>query len=179
MQVQPLRLLDFTPQPIVRTRVIEDIGHLRWVKCGFFGHRYELCSSDRCIAMMTVHGFFRPRAVGTSGSENWSIDPLEAGTGKIVVRASESLREVGVFDMTFSDHGGILHLEDGRGLILNSNLWKGCAEFQSLSGNALIRYRFRGLVRPSAEVEVLGDGRQMQELSWILMLGWCLIVGYL
>jgi len=80
--------------------------------------------------------------------------------------------------MSFSSCGGILRTPDGQALVLQSNYWKGCAEFQTPSGEPLIRFRYRGLFRPSADVEILGKGKRLRELPWILMLGWCLIVGY-
>lgn len=81
--------------------------------------------------------------------------------------------------MSLSDHAGILHTSEGQVLILNSDFWKGNAEFQTPSGEPLVRLRFRGIFRPSAEVEILGNGKHLNELPWILMLGWYLIVGYL
>jgi hypothetical protein len=177
MQAHPLRLLDLTAEPVARTRIIQDAGTLRWMKPGLFGRQYELRSSDRCLATLSIRGLFRPEATGEAGRESWIMEPLEPG--KIVVRARPSYHEAAVFDMSLSDHAGILRFEDGRTIMLSSNFWKGSAEFQTLSGEPLIRYRFHGVLRPSADTEILSEGRRMPELSWLLMLGWFLVVGYL
>ncbi|TSA16962.1 hypothetical protein D4R75_12725, partial [bacterium] len=144
-----------------------------------FGNQYELRSADRCVATLSIGGFFRPTGQGDGIDGCWAFEPLDGGTRKIVVRADKSFRDVAVFDMSLSDHAGILRTSEGRVLILNSDFWKGNAEFQTPSGEPLIRFRFHGLFRPSAEVEILGEGKYLRELPWILMLGWCLIVGYL
>jgi hypothetical protein len=177
MQAHPLRLLDLTADHVARAKVVQYSGALRWMKPGLFGRHYELRSSDRCLATLSIRGLFRPEAIGEAGRESWIIEPLEPG--KIVVRTRHSFKEAAVFDMSLSDHAGILRFEDGRTLMLSSNFWKGSAEFQTLSGDPLIRYRFHGLVRPSSEMEVLSEGSRMPELSWLLMLGWFLIVVYL
>ena len=177
MQAQPLRLLDITADHIVRPKVVQQSGALRWMKPGFFGRHYELRSSDRCVATLSLRGLFRPEATGEAGRESWILEQLEPG--KIVVRTRPTYQEEAVFDMSLSDHAGVLRFQDGRTLLLSSNSWKGSAEFQTLSGEPVLRYHFHGLVRPSAEMEILREGSRMPELSLLLILGWFLIVGYL
>jgi hypothetical protein len=152
---------------------------LRWVKPSMFGSRYELRSASRCVARLTVGGFFHPTGHGEGIEGGWEVEPLERDSGKIVVRTNDTFREVGVFDMSFSSRGGILRTPDGQALVLQSDYWKGRAEFQTPSGEPLIRFRYRGLFRPTADVEILGKGKCLRGLPWILMLGWCLIIGYL
>jgi len=157
----------------------ESARHLRWIKPSIFGNRYELRSTDRCLATLTISGFFHPSGTSEATEGCWAVEPLERGSGKIVIRANDSFREVGVFDMSMSRGGGILRTTDGQALILQSDFWKGVAEFQTPSGEPLVRFRYRGLLRPSADVEILGKGECLRQFPWILMLGWCLIVGYL
>lgn len=157
----------------------QNAGGLRWVKPSMLGNRYELRSAGRCLATLTVSGFFHPAGHGKGADGGWAVEPLERDSGKIVVRSDDSYQEVGVFDMSLSNRGGILRTPDGQALVMQSDYWKGCAEFQTPSGEPLIRFRYHGLLRPSADVEILGKGKRLRELPWILMLGWCLIVGYL
>lgn len=179
IQVSPLPFSGIAAQPVQRDFAARTSTALRWVKSGFFGSRYELLSGGRCIATLSLRGFSQPAGRGTGFDGCWAFEPLNGGTGKIVVRADRSFRDVGVIDMSLSDHAGILRTSEGHVLILNSDFWKGKAEFQTPTGEPLIRFRFHGLFRPSAEVEILGEGNNLRELPWILMLGWCLIVGYL
>ncbi|MCX6134206.1 MAG: hypothetical protein NTU47_10385 [Ignavibacteriales bacterium] len=144
-----------------------------------FGNDYELRSAGDCVATLTVSGFFHPAGHGKGIGGSWEMEPLARESGRIVVRADGSFREVGVFEMIFPDGGGILRTNEGQALVLRSDFWKGRAEFETPSGEPLIRFRFRGLFRPSADVEILGKGKDLRELPWILMLGWCVIVGYL
>jgi hypothetical protein len=178
IRVQPLRHLDLAQELVIRKRGDQCAAHLRWVKPELLGNQYELRSSERTLGTMTIRGFYHPSATGEGADGCWTIEPLGSGTGKIVVRNSDSLCDVAVFDMSFSDHGGMLRIPDGRVLVLQSDFWKGFVEFQTPAGEPVIRFRFHGLLRPSAEMEILGEGRRMTELPWILMLGWCFIVGY-
>jgi hypothetical protein len=166
-------------QPAGHEVVPRTFAPLRWAKSGFLGSRYELQSADQCIATLSLRGFFQVTGFGAGFNGCWDFEPLGGGTGKIVVRADKSFRDVGVFDMSLSNHAGILRTSEGHVLILNSEFWKGLAEFQTPFGEPLIRFRYHGLFRRSADVEILDKGRCLHELPWILMLGWCLIVGYL
>ena len=179
VQTYPLRLPDAPASQVYREVSPDVSGRMRWVKPNLFGNQYELWSNDHRTGTLAINGFFRPTGYCEGTSGRWIVEPMNTDTGIIVVRSSESFQEVGSFEMGLSAHGGILRTHDDQVLVLESDFWKGRAEFQSPSREPLIRYRFHGLVRPSADVEILGKGRQLQGLPWISMLGWCLIVGYL
>jgi hypothetical protein len=175
----PLPLPELAAQPIPTPRPALSVGHLRWVKPRMFGNRYELRTPDGSLATLTIKGFFRPAGSGDGIAGSWILEPMVRESGTIVVRANDSFQEVGVFEMVFPGRGGILRTTNGQVFVLRANFWKGSAEFQTPSGDPLIRFRYRGLFRPSADVEILGKGKCLRELPWVLMLGWCLIVAYL
>ncbi len=179
IQVSPLLFSGIGEERAEHGGALRASAPLRWMKSGFFGNRYELQSANRCIATLSLRGFFQPAGYGAGFDGCWDIGPLNGGTGKIVVRSDDTLQEVGVFDMGLSSGGGILRTPDGQALVLQSDCWKGYAEFQTPSGEPLVRFRYRGFLRRSADVEILGEGKGLRELPWIVMLGWCLIVGYL
>ncbi len=179
IQSHPLRMAEPRAEIVDRKIQAQASGELRWVQPSFFRSQYELHSAGRCVATMRVRGMFRPSATGENADGSWTFEPFGPAPGKFVVRARGSYSELAIFDLGLSDHGGVLQLSDGRALFLRSDFWKGRAELQTLAGEVILRYRYHGVLRPSADVEVLGKGKQMPELSWLLMLGWCLIVGYL
>lgn len=149
---------------------------LSCVKTGILEDRYEIRSTDRRVAALRLRGLFRPSISAEADDGAWFFEPLDRS---IVVRSMDTLRELATVDMSFSDHGGIVRFRDGRALIFSSDFWKGLAEFQTPSGDPVVRFQFHGLFRPSADIEILERGKQLPELSWLLMLGWSLIVGYL
>ena len=179
IQAPSLRLLERTSERDLWKTAPQVASRLRWAKQNFFSSRYELCSDGRCVATMHMRGLFRPTATGVGPDGSWMFEPVGSAPGKIVVRPRDSYREEATFDLSFSDHGGILRLASGGALVLSSDFWKGRAEFQTLNGEAVVRYRICGVIRQSAKVEVLDQGKTMAELPWLLMLGWCLVVGYL
>jgi hypothetical protein len=179
IQAHPLRMAEPRAEMVVRKMQAQASGDLRWIQPGFFRSQYELHSAGRRVATMRVRGLFRPSATGESADGSWTFEPVGPAPGKIIVRGRDSYRDLAAFDLGLSDHGGVLQLSDDRALFLRSDFWKGRAEFQTLAGEVILRYRYHGVLRPSADVEVLGKGKQMPELPWLLMLGWCLIVGYL
>lgn len=176
VQTRHLRLLDVTTALACPQQPARFSGELSCVKSGFFDNRYEIRTGDRCIAALQLSGLFRPTVSATTGDGAWFFEP---GERCIVVRSQHPLRELATVDLSFSDHGGIVRFTDGRAYLFSSDFWKGQAEFQTPSGDPVVRFRFHGLFRPRAEIEVLEMGRQLPELSWFMMLGWSLIVGYL
>lgn len=176
MQHQHLRLLDQSAYAVRRSQPASFAGRLTCVKKGLLDSRYELRSGGRLLAELSLQGIVRPSASATSDDGAWFFEPEGRA---IVVRSQDRLRDVAVVDLSFSDHGGILRLPDGRTYLFFSDFWKGRAEFQTPSGQPVIRYRFRGLFRPHAEIEVLDAGKTIPELTWVVVLGWSLIVGSL
>ena len=174
-----LPLPDLTAKSVLKERSAFQVEHLRWVKTTAFRNCFELRSADRTESKLTIRGFFRPSAHSEGAEGSWEVEPLNQETGQIVIRSARSFQEAGVFDMIIPSGGGILRTTGGEAFVFRSNFWKGVAEFQTPSGESLVRFRYRGLFRPSADVEILGKGRSLRELPWILTLGWCLIVAYL
>ena len=176
IEAHSLPLLDLLSRQAHSSSPLRGPGELSCVKTGVLNSRYEILSGDRCVAAMQLSGLFRPTVSATTEEGAWFFEPEERS---IVVRSQHPLRDLATVDLSFSDHGGILRFPDGRVLIFSSDFWKGRAEFQTPSGDPVVRFRFHGMFRPSAEIDVLEGGSKLPELSWLLMLGWSLIVGYL
>jgi hypothetical protein len=176
IEAPSLRLLDLASGQTCRSFSTRFEGELSCVKTGLFNSQYEIHAGDRCIGALRLSGLFRPTVNATTNDGAWFFEP---GERSVVVRSQHPLRDLATVDLSFSDHGGILRFPDGRALIFSSDFWKGRAEFQTPSGDPVVRFRFHGMFRPSAGIDVLEGGKRLPELSWLLMLGWSLIVGYL
>jgi len=168
--------LDLISRQAHRSSPVSLSGEFSCVKTGVFDNRYVIRTGDRPIAALQLSGLFRPTVSATTDDGAWFFEPVERS---IVVRSQHPLRELATVDLSFSDHGGIVRLPDGRAYLFSSDFWKGRAEFQTPSGDPVVRFRFRGWFRPRADIEILEKGRQLPELAWFMMLGWSLIVGYL
>jgi hypothetical protein len=175
IEAHHLRLLDLNPGQTHCSLPPRFSDELCCVKTGVFDSRYEIRSRDRCIATLRLSGIFRPTVSAENDDGAWFFEPEKRS---IVIRSQDSLRELATVDLSLSDHAAILRFPDGRALVFTSDFWKGHAEFQTPSGDPVVSFRFHGLFRPSAGIEVLERGRQLPELSWLLMLGWSLVVGY-
>ncbi len=179
IQIQRHQLLDLGKKPPSQTVPAPAVSDLKWTQPSIFRLRYELRSPERVVATLHLHGLFRPSATGQSSDESWIFEPDGRRPGMILVRTRASFRDEAVFEIGATHKGGLLRVTDGGAYVLSSDFWKGRAEFQTLSGEPLIQFRTHGALRLSADVQVLAKARQMLELSWLAMLGWYLIVGYL
>ena len=173
----PLPELASSSRPRQRLRCSSE--RLSWRKTSVFGSEYALLSAGHRVAALSVRGFFHPSASGEAFGRSWEIGPYDREHGCIVVRESESLQEAGVFEMIAPGSGGVVRTASGRVFIFRSDFWKGVASFLTADGDTTIEFRYRGVFRPSAEIEIHGRTESPEELGWIILLGWCLIVAYL
>jgi hypothetical protein len=168
------------PEPVTAPQVQEipaaPFTDLRWVQPSAFKMEYELLSAGRRIVTMRFHGLLSSYATAEYAGGEWSLERAGTSQGKIVISICLERREVGVFESGAQDRGGTLSLRDRRKLVLTPGFWKGKGEFRTEEGEPLIRFRSRGLLRTSAEIEVMPAAAGFAELPCVLMLAWYLSV---
>jgi len=179
IQIQHQQFLSSTKKAPAQTVPGQAVSELKWTRPSIFRSRYQLWSPERIVAELNIHGLFRPSGTGQSSDGSWIFEPDGRRPGMLLVRTRVSFRDEAVFEIGTTHRGGLLRLMDGRAYVFSSDFWKGRAEFQTLSGEPLIRFRTHGTVRLSADVQIFARTLQMPEVSWLTMLGWFLIVGYL
>jgi hypothetical protein len=149
---------------------------LRWVQPSALKMEYELLSAGETIVRMRFHGLLSSYATAEHADRHWTLERARTSQGKIVIHICAERRDVAVFESGPRDRSGTLSLRDGRKLVLTPGFWKGRGEFRTEQGESLIRFRSRGLLRPSAEIEITTAAAHLPELPCLLMLGWYLNV---
>lgn len=81
-----------------------------------------------------------------------------------------------VFEHNTWSGGGTLTMPDGRTLRVTTNLWQSKIEFRLEDDRMLFRYRTEGFLRQQATLEMTPAGKALQELLWLLLFGWYLVV---
>jgi hypothetical protein len=138
--------------------------------------QYELLSAGQPIVRMRFHGLLSSYATAEYAGEHWTFERAGTSQGKIVIYVCAERRDVAVFEWGPRDRSGTLSLLDGRKLVLTPGFSNGRGEFRTEEGETLIRFRSRGVLRPSAEMEITTAAAHLPELPCLLMLGWYLSV---
>jgi hypothetical protein len=168
------------PEPTTAPRSQDAPGppltDLRWVQPSALKMEYELLSAGRPIVTMRFHGLLSSYATAEYGGKQWTLERAGTSQGKIVVSICADRREVGIFESSTQDRGGTLTFRDRPRIVLTPGFRKGRGEFRTEGGEPLIRFRSRGLLRTSADIDVMPAAAKLRELPGVLMLAWYLNV---
>lgn len=155
----------------------ESIGHeLEWRQPRALEMAYELHDRDELAATLRFRSACGTLATVESAEGSWTFKRIGFWKTKVTVRPSGSEREIAVFRNRTWSQGGTLELADGRHYPADTDLWASRYEFTTESGLPLVRFHNRGLLSPSARVEILPAAAALAELPWLVALGWYLVV---
>lgn len=158
-------------------RLAEVVGHtLTWAQPSALRMEYELRVGEEVAATLRFRSSFGSFATGQSADGSWTFKRVGFLQTRVTIRESGGDAEIGTFRNQTWAGGGTLELPDGRQFLATTNIWQTKLEFQAEGGVPLIRFKSRGLVHLSADVEVESQAIQISELRWMVLFGWYLTV---
>jgi hypothetical protein len=149
---------------------------LKWQQPKAWKMQYELRADDELIATLRFRSSFGSFATAESADGCWTFKRVGFWQTKATIRACGSDNDIAVFRNNTWSGGGTLELSEGRKFLATTNVWQTNFEFQSETGQILVRFKPGGFVHLSATVEIQTDAAGVPELPWIVMLGWYLTV---
>jgi len=149
---------------------------LKWQQPKAWKMQYELRADDELIATLRFRSSFGSFATAESADGCWTFKRVGFWQTKATIRACGSDIDIAVFRNNTWSGGGTLELSEGRKFLATTNVWQTNFEFQSETGQILVRFKPGGFVHLSATVEIQPDAADVPELPWIVMLGWYLTV---
>ena len=163
-------------------RLVGFIGQpLRWIQTAAGVGDYELHAGNDLVATLRIHPTYGLKSfagTGESAGGCWTFSSAWGG-GDVTIRACGTDYEVARFMYAEQNLslGGMVELPGGRKILLvtTTNLMSRPAirEFQNESGETLVRFTSTpGWARRAATVLIQPIAASMPELSWMLMLGW-------
>ena len=158
-------------------RIAELIGReLKWTQPNALRMQYELLAGDEIAATLRFRSMFGSLAAGESVDGCWTFKRVGFFQTRVTIRACNGDNEIAVFRNNTWSGGGTLELPDGQTLLATTNLWHTKLEFKTESGETLLQFKRGGLIHMSATVEIQPPAFKLEELPWVIMLGWYLIV---
>jgi hypothetical protein len=149
---------------------------LKWTQPGALKMHYELHAGDELAATLRFRSAFGTLATGESADGCWTFKRAGFFQTRATIRVCGEETNVAVFKNNTWSGGGTLELPGGRQVFATTNLWQTNLEFNTESGEALLRFKSAGLIHLSAQVEIQQAAIELAELPWMVMLGWYLIV---
>ena len=137
---------------------------------------YELRAGDEPIATVRFRSSFGSFATAESEDGCWTFKRVGFWRTRATIRECGSDMDIALFKNNTWSGGGTLELPDGRKILATTNLWQTSFEFKTETGEALVRFKTKGLVHFSATVEIPPDAAVAPELPWMVMFGWYLAV---
>ena len=158
-------------------KIVSSIGlPLEWQQPTLLKMEYELKSGDSLFATLRFRSSFGTFATAETIDGCWTFKRVGFWQTRVTIHPCNSEDEIAVFkNNTWSD-GGTLLFPDSRKVLANLNFWKTKLEFRTENGEPLIHYQNIGFVRPSAKVTIYENAEAVPELSWMVPLGWYLIL---
>ncbi len=157
--------------------IAEMIGReLEWTQPSAWKMQYEMRADAELIATLRFRSSFGTFATAESADGCWTFKRIGFWQTKATIRTCESDTEIAIFKNNTWSGGGTLEFADRRKLLASTNGWRTTFEIKSESGNTLVRFKCQGLLHQSAKVEIQPEAAVLQELPWIVMLGWYLTI---
>ena len=162
---------------VIMHKIVSSISQpLEWQQPNLLKMEYELKSRDSLLATLRFRSFWGTFATAETADGCWTFKRVGFWQTRVTIHPCNSEDEIAAFkNDTWSD-GGTLLFPDKRKYLANTNFWKTQYEFKTENGEPLIHFQNVGFVRPSAKVTIHESAKAMPELSWIVTLGWYLIL---
>ncbi len=152
-------------------------GHeLRWLQPSAGKMEYELRSRGEVVATLKFRGLFGTLATAESGDGCWTFKRVGFWQNRASIRACGSDTDLAVFKNNTWDGGGTLEFSDGRKFKGTTNFWMTSFEFKTETDEPLVRFKYGGVFRRSADVEISRLARGISEVSLFVLFGWYLVI---
>jgi hypothetical protein len=148
---------------------------LRWSQPNALKRNYELRSGAERVATLEFRSSFGTFATAQSGDGTWTFKRVGFWQNRACIREAGSETDLAVFKNNTWASGGTLEFAQHR-FRATTNLWMTHFTFETESGRPLVQFKYGGVFRRSARVEISADGRPAPELPLLVLFGWYLVI---
>jgi hypothetical protein len=149
---------------------------LRWTQPALMKMNYQLGRGDSTVASLRFKSLWGSLATAENEDGCWTFKRVGFWQTRATIRACGSESEIATFKNNTWTGGGTLEFPDGRRIRATTNAWQTKLEFQTETGESLIRFKYDTVWCNSATVGILPPALTMPETSWIVAFGWYLMV---
>ena len=156
-------------------KIIEAAGQeLRWSQSGATEH--ELHSAGGLVAVLRFRSIWGTLATAESGDGCWTFKRVGFWQNQANIRECGSGVDVATFQNNTWENGGTLQFRDGRRFRATTNFWMTRLSFQTEANEPLVCFRYAGVFRRAADVELSPAAASVPDVALLLMFGWYLAI---
>jgi hypothetical protein len=149
---------------------------LKWLQPSALKREFELRSGSELVATLVFRSAWGTFATAKSGEGSWTFKRVGFWQNKASIRRPGSETDLALFkDNTWST-GGTLAFPGGRKFRATTNIWDTELAFKTESEDLLMRFKYGGVFRKSADVEITELGQASPELPLFVLFGWYLVI---
>lgn len=150
---------------------------LSWMQPQALRREFELRAGETVIATLAFRSMFGSLATVRCDDGSWTFKRVGFWRSHVSVRAHGQDADLAVFMNNTWSAGGTLQMADGRQFRANSNFWMTKFQFANDRDEPVVQFtRVGGLIRLSSMVSVTPAGAKLEELPWLVALGWYLAI---
>jgi hypothetical protein len=149
---------------------------MQWVQPNKLKMNYQLVRGNEVITTMRFKSVFGSLAIVENSDGCWTFKRMGFLQTRAAIRPCGSETEIATFRNNTWKGGGALEFPNGRHIQATTNLWHTHVDFQETNGERLIRLKHDSLWCTSATVGVQTTALSAPETSWMVALGWYLMV---
>ena len=149
---------------------------LTWSQPSAGRREYELRSGAELVAALKFRSRFGTLATAESGDACWTFKRVGFWQSRASIRACGSETDLAVFTNQTWGNGGTLEFAGGRAFKATTNFWMTNFELLTDADEVLVRFKYGGVFRRSAEVEILPAAKGISEVSLLVLFGWYLVI---
>ena len=147
-----------------------------WVQPNAWKMDYELRAGDAVIGTLRFRSLWGTLATGENADGCWTFKRVGFWQTRATIRICGSDAEIGTFTHNRWSGGGTLELQDGRKVLITSNLWQTRLDFQEESGRRLLGFQNKGVLKVSSTVHIEPDALTEPGISLMVLFGWYVMV---
>jgi hypothetical protein len=151
-------------------------GPLRWSQPSALRSEYELRAGDELAGTLKLRSMFGTLADAEGGDGTWTFKRVGFWRNGATIRRAGSDEDIAVFRNNTWAAGGQLDFANGGRFRATTNFWMTRFEFHTESEQLLLRFRFGGVFRRAADVEVTDAAKRLAEWPLLVHFGWYLLV---
>ena len=149
---------------------------LRWVQPSVWKMNYQLVRGSEEITSLRFKSSFSYQATVDNADGCWTFDMNGFFRPRVSIRFCGSETEIASFRYEGWKGGGTLEFQNRPRLLVTANLWQTHLDLQEISGENLMNFKYDSVWCTSATVRIPPNALSTPEISWLVALGWYLMV---
>ena len=149
---------------------------LKWSQPSALKQEFELRAGSERVASLVFRSAWGTFATAKSGDGSWTFKRVGFWQNRASIRAPDTEIDLALFKDSTWDSGGTLEFPDGRKFKATTNFWDTELAFKTMSNEPIMQFKYGGVFRKSATVEISPLGRRIPELPLFVLFGWYLVI---